>query len=46
MTREAIDLWIWMQAGVLPHSGGLYDQPELLIRMMEAVERARPRRKG
>ena len=40
LTRQALNLFTWAREGVLPYEGGLYDQPNRLIEMIEAVEMA------
>lgn len=38
--REAFRLWNWMQQGFLPYSGGMFDQPEQVLRQIETVNMA------
>jgi len=42
--REAIELYLFAEMGHLPRRGGVYDQPERLLEMIEAVGQERPRK--
>ena len=38
---EALDLWAWAERGFLPKAGGVDDQLELDLRMIEIVDSVR-----
>ncbi len=41
LTEEAFNIYTYFKTGFLPYTGGIYDQPERLMGMIDIIESVR-----